>query len=140
MRNVRKLFKWSEQRGDTIIEVLIAISIVSLVLTSGYAATNRNAQVAQKIQEQGQAQKLVERQIEFLRTFTGTIHDGDCLLSSDTGVTAISGAPCDQMTAEGSGATYKLSITDKGSSLYQIVATWDALGGQTGNVTMYYRR
>lgn len=138
MRNVKKLFQWSEQRGDTIVEVLIAISIVSLILTSAYAVTNRNAQVAQKIQEQGQAQKLVEREIELLRTYDGTIPAGWCLVSDGSGVTATSGAPCDQMTAEGSGATYKLTIT--GSSSYQITATWDALGGQTGNVTMYYRR
>jgi type II secretory pathway pseudopilin PulG len=132
---------FSDVRGDTIIEVLIAIGIVSLVLTSAYALTNRNAQSAQKTQEQGQAQKLVESQIELMRGYSGTISNGDCLLVSDTGVvTTASGAPCANIAAASSGATYKLTIETTNGQLYKLTATWDALGGQTGNVTMYYRR
>ena len=140
-RSLRRLQRYGgalDARGDTIIEVFIAIGIVSLVLTSAYAVTNRNTQIAQKIQEQGQAQKLVERQIELLRDFDGSISDSECL--SDDPPQAISGDACKNITAGGSGATYTLSIINKGDSVYAVSATWDVLGGQQANVTMYYRR
>lgn len=136
MSKVRQRRISSDVRGDTIIEVLIAIGIVSLALTSAYAVTNRNAQASQKIQEQGQAQKLVEGQIELLRGYSGTIPANGCMLS---GTTAGSGTACQGITAASSGAKYKLSI-NLAVDTYTVSATWDALGGQQGNVTMYYRR
>lgn len=133
----------SNKKGDTIIEVLIAIGIVSLVLVSAYAVTNRNAQATQKIQEQGQAQKLVERQLELMRGFSGAISQDGCLVVNAGAVNAVSGVAC-KMTADGSGASYTLAIKRPNPSaepmLYSVSATWDALGGQTANVTMYYRR
>lgn len=141
MRSLKRLSVWTDKRGDTIIEVLIAIGIVSFVLTSAYAVTNRNTQASQKIQEQGQAQKLVERQIELLRSYSGPITGGSCLDIPDvtTGVVVqTTGPPCDK-TADGSGAIYALKIT-QAAGTYKVSASWDALGGQTGNVTMYYRR
>ena len=143
IKRVRQQPVFSDRRGDTIIEVLIAIGIVSLVLTSAYALTNRNAQSAQKTQEQGQAQKLIESQIELMRGYDSVINDDDCL-SGDPTLHTLSGDACKNIFAASSGAAYTLRITRPDSihepTLYKIKATWDALGGQTGNVTMYYRR
>ena len=55
------------QNGDTIVEVLIASAIASLVLVSAYALTNKNVGAIQEAQEQSVAQKLVEQQVELLR-------------------------------------------------------------------------
>ncbi len=129
------------QRGDTIVEVLIAIGIVSLVLVTAYATSNRNAQTMQNTREQTQAQKLVEGQIEYLRAYSGsdTFSSTKCFVGSNI----TSGANC---TVNGSGTTvgsgytgasYALGIT-KSSSVYTVSAQWDKLGGGKGNITMHY--
>jgi len=145
MRSITRLSVWADRRGDTIIEVLIAIGIVSLVLTSAYAVTNRNAQASQKIQEQGQAQKIVESQIELLRSYSNPsgIPPNGCLTADGDTIIAVGVDSCKNFQADGSGATYVLSINKlvaPAVETYKVTAVWDALGGQSGNVTMYYRR
>lgn len=129
----------ANKRGDTIVEVLIAIGIVSLVLTSAYALTNRNVQTSQKVQEQGQAQKLVEQQIELLRanpTITDAELDGKCLSRPYGDVSS----SCEDYTAAGSGAEYTIKFDASNSPVYAVSATWDTIGGQESQITMYYRR
>ena len=119
------------QRGDTIVEVLIAAAIVSLVLAAAYALTNRNLLGIQATQEQSYAQKLVQQQVEFLRVAT-TKPTGGCFNSSGS---IVSGDAC---KITNGGATYVLKITESGG-VYTIAATWDAVGGGTANVTVYYK-
>lgn len=64
-----KRFTLSESKGDTMIEVLISIAIISLVLTISYALSNRNSQYIQQSQERGEAQKISEQQLELLRNY-----------------------------------------------------------------------
>jgi len=134
------------QRGDTIIEVLIAIAIVSLVLTTAYAITNKNTRAIQDNQERLQAQHLVESQIELLRTKASSLAlPNTCF---DASGTPARGSACVHNGVAGSGATYTLSITgpDPVTTAYAVKATWASLTGvrQTSNgddssVTMYYR-
>lgn len=132
------------QAGDTIVEVLIAISIVSLVLTSAYIVTNKNSQTMQAIQEKTQAQKLVERQIELLRSATTTPSTLFCF-SDDLGTTATDMTQCTfdqngQFTNDTSSVQYKMSISPNtpSANTFQISATWVRLGGGSGNITMSY--
>jgi prepilin-type N-terminal cleavage/methylation domain-containing protein len=46
------LRKLNNQRGDTIVEVLISIAVISLVLTAGNATTMRSVNGMQVTQEQ----------------------------------------------------------------------------------------
>ncbi len=55
------------QAGDTLVEVLIAILIVSLVLTGAYVTTNRSALGVRNAQEQAEALKLIQGQLEQVR-------------------------------------------------------------------------
>lgn len=57
------------QSGDTIIEVLIAIAVVSGVLGTTYAIMNRNHMIVRTNQERTEASKLAQRQIEMLKGF-----------------------------------------------------------------------
>jgi Tfp pilus assembly protein PilV len=57
------------KRGDTIVEVLIAIAVVSAVLGSAYAMTSRNVQNSQQAQEHSQALKVAESQVELLKSY-----------------------------------------------------------------------
>ena len=122
------------ERGDTIIEVLIAIGIVSLVLTSAYALTNRNIQISQEVQEQAYAQKLVERQVELLRAAPIKPTMDGCFNTSGL---PVSGPAC-QVT--NGGASYTLLVHPLASaSQYSVQAIWQTLDGKTANVTVYYQ-
>ena len=132
----------NNKRGDTLIEVMIAIAIVSLVLVTAYGISNRSTLSIQATQEQMQAQHLVESQIEVLRSAGGITTSGDCF----DGTTETNA--CNNFSAAGSGATYTLAITGPrginhvSPSTYTITATWTTLTGNhtnDGNVTMYYR-
>ncbi|HSX31598.1 MAG TPA: prepilin-type N-terminal cleavage/methylation domain-containing protein [Candidatus Saccharimonadales bacterium] len=126
------------QTGDTIVEVLIAIAIVSLVLTAAYVITNKNTVAIQANQERIQAQHLVAAQIESLRAQNGLTTSGDCFV--DGAETASAG--CNNFTEAGSGATYTAVITGPVSGVYTVSATWSSLDGthaNDSNITMYYR-
>jgi prepilin-type N-terminal cleavage/methylation domain-containing protein len=126
-------------RGDTIVEVLIAIAIVSLVLTSAYALTNKNVSSIQQVQEQGYAQKLAEQQVELLRAAATKPTATGCF-DPATGafVSPVSNATCNPVSG---GATYGITITNDpaGSEGYTVVTSWDALGGGRPKVTIYYK-
>ena len=140
---IKEMKRRKNQHGDTIIEVLITVSIVIATLTSAYMLSSRGAQTMQNASEQTQALKLAERQIELLRTHsalpgpggcydaTGAVAStpGDCIVDS-------SGTPKD---ISYTGARYTIGVT-KPSDVYIITVTWDRIGGGKGNVTLYYVR
>jgi type II secretory pathway pseudopilin PulG len=141
MRIKQRLSKPVNSRGDTIIEVLIAIGIVSLVLTSAYALTNKNVSSIMQVQEQGYAQKLVEQQVELLRAAV-TKPTADGCFHPDNGafVTPVSNATCKPVVGS---VNYAIAIKNNPTGLspadYRVRVNWDKLGGGTGQVTVYYR-
>lgn len=54
-------------RGDTIVEVLLAIVVVSATLGGAFAAMNRGVQGTRASQERAEALKLVESQVEYFK-------------------------------------------------------------------------
>ncbi len=66
MKNWRLNFR-NNQRGDTIIEVLIAITILSATLFSAYALANQTAKLGLSAREQDQSTQLLQHQAEGLR-------------------------------------------------------------------------
>jgi type II secretory pathway pseudopilin PulG len=58
--------------GDTIVEVLIAMAVASLILGASYATANRSFRIARQAQERGEALKLVEGQVEKLKSLAGS--------------------------------------------------------------------
>lgn len=61
---------WRTDRGDTIVEVLLAIAVVSAVLGGAYVSANRSFNNTRQSQERGEASKLVEGQLERLKQAT----------------------------------------------------------------------
>lgn len=53
--------------GDTIVEVLLAIAITSIVLAGAYVAVDRSMRATRSAQERGEAVKVAEAQIERLK-------------------------------------------------------------------------
>lgn len=119
--------------GDTIIEVLIAVAVISVVLVTAYVITSRNTQSIRDTQEQAQAQALVRAQIEALRNNQGITTSGDCF--EGTTETSV----CNAFKRPGSGATYTATVEMLREDSYVIKATWISSNGKLSNVTMYYR-
>lgn len=59
------------QNGDTIVEVMLAIVIVGMVLVASYSASARALRTGRFAQEQTEALKLAESQIEKIKYVAG---------------------------------------------------------------------
>ena len=56
-----------KQAGDTIVEVLIAMAVVSFILAQAYALANHSLRTTQSNQERSESIRLTEQQLERLR-------------------------------------------------------------------------
>jgi prepilin-type N-terminal cleavage/methylation domain-containing protein len=120
------------QRGDTLIEVLISIAIISTVLGAAYATVSRSFRTGTQSTERGEALRLVENQLELLKagvkkakglpTNPVISATGDFCLNSSG---AISGSRCTQGLY-----SYWLSKNPKGA--YIASAEWDSYGYGVG--------
>jgi type II secretory pathway pseudopilin PulG len=63
---------YRNSRGDTIIEVLIAIAVVSSVLSISFAIANRSTLAGRQAYERSEAIKVAESQIELVKAFVST--------------------------------------------------------------------
>ncbi len=125
-------------RGDTIVEVLLAMVIVSAVLGGAYASSNRSLNAARQSQERGEALKLVEGQLELLKAQgkrdNAVVYTGPspfCIEPGSNSVLATSDPACQNSAL---GVPYDLTIT-RGTALdsnkFTVLATWDRAGGGT---------
>lgn len=139
------------QRGDTIVEVLICVLIVSLVLAGAYVTTQRSSVGVRNSQEHSVALKLIQAQVEQLRTNANqenpavfTANQPFCMVDS-VPVPANSTPECTQDSA-GEPTTdqpmYRMTIrriANAGGTVFTINADWDALTGQSARKTIFYR-
>jgi type II secretory pathway pseudopilin PulG len=142
LRHFRRL---SEQ-GDTIVEVLISIAVVSLILGGAFASTNNSLQATREAQEHGDALKLVESQIEQLKGIDKAIIFGAGVPAKYciAGGVAVdfSNAAC-VVNADGTATTaepaYHLVVTRNGNT-FDVGNTWTNVRGNGQNsVSMKYR-
>jgi prepilin-type N-terminal cleavage/methylation domain-containing protein len=129
------------QRGDTIVEVMIAIVVVSMVLVAAYVTTTHNINGLQDTQEHSQALQLAQTQLEHLHNATTEPTNHQCFNNAG-GIT--SGVSC-KVDASGNPTTsqlqYTIDITNNSPPTFQVTITWASLdnGGVTNNVTLYYQ-
>lgn len=62
-----KLHRFNSQRGDTIVEVLISIAIISSVMAGAFVAANRSLDQARQSQERSEASEILKAQTELLK-------------------------------------------------------------------------
>lgn len=68
------------QRGDTIIEVLIALSVLALILVAGYSISTRSINGVRVSQERSEALRVAESQLEQLRGLSSGVATADALI------------------------------------------------------------
>ncbi len=142
-------FRRLTERGDTVVEVLIAIAVVSLVLGGAFVTSNRNLQNTRDSEERSNALKMAESQVEQLRSLVSTnpnaifgaaVPATFCI--SGTSALASSSSFC---LVDGSGGVttaepaYRLAITRSGNT-FTITSSWTKVGSaQQNNVQLKYR-
>lgn len=141
------LMKRLNTKGDTIVEVLLAIAVVSAVLGGAFVATNRSLNGVRQSQERGEALKLVEGQLERLKEAAATDTSGVVFttptdpfcLNDGLAVQSPGSAVCNQ----GPDGRYRLEIDrsppDDDVYTFTASARWERLGGGTNEVLIRYK-
>jgi len=138
------------ERGDTIVEVLISIAVISLVMGGAFVMTNRSLQGTRDSQDRVNATKLTESQVELLKNIVATNSDAVfgsgapasfCISGSATVVTS-SNAAC-KVGVTGAATTgqpaFQLAITRSGNT-FTVTNSWISTRGNTTNsVQLKYR-
>ncbi len=143
------------QKGDTIVEVLIAISIVSLVLISAYSIANFNLKKTRDSQERAEAMKIAEGQMEKLRYYAidnlgagNTFNDNPyCITHSppytlSRQTTSLAPGSWNNNCKTGVNNRYRFAIDYKaagGDDLFTVYTRWESLTGDDNEVKLVYR-
>lgn len=128
------------QAGDTIVEVLIAIAVVSMVLVGAFVVSNNSTKTVQDNQEHTQAQQQLQAQVEALRSYLLTVSDasaigsGNYCMNSNSPV-AFNPATCPTVTI---GGTTGQPYFSRSGDLYTFTITWDSIKGGTGKESFVY--
>ena len=144
----------TSQKGDTIVEVLIAIAVLAFALGMGYATANRSNVAIQSNKERYQAQLLANKQVEYLRAGFNTsitkanfgVNAIECVTYNGTVYSGSNGAACDDNST---GVTYRINTdpgecsSDNGVPIskfctYKITVDWDSLKGGRETVATWY--
>ena len=146
-------------RGDTIVEVLLAMGILAAVLGGGYVTANRAQLANQAAQERSEALKVVESQVEGLKSFiassktlpaAGTVFcikqdfsDAEAITapgnpfaeSLETATLPYQPADCGGI---GPANRYNIALRDIGGT-YELLVRWERIGNGWDQLNMYYR-
>lgn len=144
------------QRGDTIIEVLIAISIISFLIVGAYSITRQSLANERQSQELGEALQLTQSQIESLKDYLNTNASPSqtfCLYNNVVVVLPSGGiSPGSNCAVNTSGIpttiepVYNLAITPSAQANniidFTVQARWNSInqkGTDTNSVVLYYQ-
>jgi type II secretory pathway pseudopilin PulG len=147
----RPYYRKLNAAGDTIVEVLIAMAVVSLVLASAFVVVSRTLRNAQQAREHTEALQLLQGQLEQAKALAKTpgnqIFTGStvfCISSTGTFV-AIGGStlPAASYPAQCSvGAVaggYKVGIVRGANNVFTAKANWQGPTGAQDEVSLIYR-
>lgn len=143
------------QRGDTIVEVLISMLIVSVVLGGAYASSNRSLQTTQSSKERDSALRVAEAQLERLReadlASVPIAPNSFCLngsaalvnnpnplvpsVDSDDLSEASPNYHDDCQVTTGGGVAYNTAIVKNGD-VYEVHVRWNRVGGGSNQETI----
>lgn len=134
------------QRGDTIIEVLVAIAVVSSVVITAFSVVNRTTKNTRQAQEHSASLKLVESQVERLKLLAANPSPGPnsdvfsttgdfCI--SDAGAVVLISSPFPSACVQGVNEQ-RLSISRNGE-IFTARAVWEGPVSGEDRVEIIYR-
>jgi len=131
-----------DQRGDTIVEVMISIAVVSLVLVAGYVTTTRSVNGMEDTEEHSEALQLAQTQLEYLHNTTALPANNKCF---DNKGVIVGGNSCLVNSSGGAAAggqlQFDINITQVNTQTFAVAVTWPSIDnpGTTNNVTLDYQ-
>lgn len=138
-------------RGDTIVEVIIVTAILALVLAGSYSLTSHGLQDGIDANRRTEALSIAQRQIEYIKDAynhqTGFLDDyqnaaSDFCVDTNTpsGLLPIyytqPGSVCKNY--RNSGVSISVHY-DTAKQIFTATSTWDATGGHKGVTQLYYQ-
>lgn len=143
------------QRGDTIVEVLIALVIIGSVLTGAFAISNLSQRQIRLAQERTEAQKIAQGVTELLNGLYAEVPEitervGGALAVADPSKSAFCKAPgvvwtvvqdTDAACQTGTENRYSISIVSTNSTdkVFLTTVKWENVLGRDEQVQIYYR-
>ncbi len=153
--------RMAKQRGDTIVEVVMAIAVVAVMLTGAYASASRSLNNTRAAQERGEALKVLEGQLENLNTLSKAdspppatnIYDASntvfCLndvparvnfTSYDPSTVPLSATDFSKYPAGCTVGLYSMSISyNPGEDDFTIITRWERVNGGRDEISDKYR-
>jgi type II secretory pathway pseudopilin PulG len=145
--------------GDTIVEVLIAIAIVSSVLAGAFSVSQKSSRAVRDSQEHAEMLQLLQGQVELVRAIAvgDTTSDKNifsppstrfCLDNTNSPVAVVSYPatpvpPANSATfpheCTGINSLYNIAISYDGTSTFHFMGWWDKLGGGTNRIDLSYK-
>lgn len=135
-----------DQRGLTIVEVLICIAIVTAVLTGAFVVTQRSVHSVRYAQEKSEATQLMQSQVEHVRALAlsqnsstgGIFAPGDFCIDANT--MPATRAPANSGACLNRDNRYDISISyDAVTGIFTFKTTWDSFGGGLNEDRLSYR-
>lgn len=143
--------------GDTIVEVLIAVAIVSMVLAGAFTVVGRSSQNARQTEEHNEVLKSLEGQLEQVKSLSKNPATSNAVFTAASAF-CVSGnalvplapaagtlpapyasypAACKFTSADG-GYSYYVGIVRNGNT-FTANAVWDGARGTKDNVNLIYK-
>lgn len=144
MLMLSKISAKRRQAGDTIVEVLICIAVISTVLAGAFVVVSKSNQAVQDSAEHAQAQQLLQGEVESLRAYLSTVTTVDALPANfcfDGSSTPVAVTSTNCRPTNGGGAEYRLSLSPVNGKphTYECSISWDTIGNKKANETYYYQ-
>jgi type II secretory pathway pseudopilin PulG len=153
---------WKKQNGDTIVEVLISLAILTLVLWGAYYTANQSFRTDRDSQEHTEALTVAQTQVEGLRALGASFNPAldSCINSSltPTNTCQVSGNNTNTFSLSCPAGTYCYTVVITAPpalavpfplslvppinvqlNTYKVDVSWMALTGGNDDVTLYYR-
>jgi len=137
-----------KQRGDTIVEVLIAVAVASSVLTAAFATSNASLKQIRMAQEHSEAQKIAAASVEKLEQFyvdadvssLATITPSPFCIDYDAVTSKFKAVASTEPVCTEQGR-YTAQITRDGgaaSKVFNVHIEWDNVNNNTDKVDLRY--
>jgi type II secretory pathway pseudopilin PulG len=144
------------ERGDTIVEVLISLLVISAILVGAFVLSHNSSRNVRDAQEHAEALELLQGQVELLRTAAssgGTLsllpefcmdsqatqvtYDPTACMSSNLGVSYADFyvLKIETGTTDDGGT----AMTDDDTTTFTLTVDWNKIGGGTNHESLIYR-
>ena len=130
----------SRSRGDTMVEVLIAIAVVAMVMGGAYVTTNRSLMATRAAEERSIALKLAESQVERLKGLMASDSQAVLGVAAPFCISGVTGQPISASDAQCSVGSsglpsavepvYRLSIAKPSTNDFVLTVQWYNVRGQ----------